>query len=580
MNIPNKVQINSQFQPFWIFFALLVLFVGAALPTINPVTPRLNSDLFAFLGLAVFGWVTHVQCAPSADEPQIELNALAALSGLWFLWACVQYIAGVNTSYFSHFLVSVSYLLALVLLCICVRMWVAAGRASELTQAVLTCVLIAGLLQASGIWLQMFQVQDWLSPWLNKSASFPRQGGFLSQPNLCATLMVASMVSLIFNKPAPEQHSAAPTLWRLVAMGFMMVAVYATSSRTGYLEILIISGILALARQRLKISWVWVALFAWLLLTIGLGELLASQGLISGQLLEDSQTAVMGSSSHRVRILKDAWLVMQAHPLMGVGWRELQVTEVLTPGIQEPVDHAHNLLVQIQLELGVFGTLTLLAFGGYLLFISKPWQHVSGERAAMLCVVVVLLIHSMLEFPLWHALFLFLFGFAASLLLNDTYRLRGPWFGLQVISVCLFALTTWFYIDHQRAVAAYERFLRDQSKEALIASNADIWWNRLLFESIFMINTPVNDNTRPILRRIAIENANVYSQSAFLNLPLLEIMIQDGETAIANQMAARACANFPSPNWHAVLIHLQTFQDPRYQAWLAQLPPAAQNCKN
>ena len=561
MNISQKVQIRPQFQSLWLLFALLVLFVAAALPTINPVTPRLNSDLFAFLGLGLFGMVTHAQCPSNKDVSRIDLNALAVLSGLWLLWACIQYIARLNTS-------------------IWVRMWIEAGRASDLSQTVMTCVLTAGLLQALGIWLQMFQVQDWLSPWLSKSASFPRQGGFLSQPNLCATLMVCAMVSLIFTNPPTDHTSAPPSFWRVLAMVFLMMAVYATSSRTGYLEILIVSGMLALMRQRLKISWVWVALIVWLLLTIGWGELLGRLGLISSQLLEDSSNAVKDSGAARLRILKDAWLVIQAHPLMGVGWRQLQVTEVLTPGVQDPVDHAHNLLVQIQVELGLFGTLSLLAFGGYLLFIHKPWRHLSGERAAMLCVAVVLLIHSMLEFPLWHAVFLFLFGFAASLLLNTTYRMRAPLVLFKILSVCLLVLTTWFYIDHQRAVSAYERFAKNGSKEDLIASNADIWWNKLLFESIFMINTPVNDNTRPILRRIAQENANVFSQSIFLNLPLLEIMIQDGETAIANQMAERVCLNFPTGTWSAVQIHLQSFQDPRYQAWLAQLPPAAPNCKN
>lgn len=575
MNIYLKVQKKSQFHSVWLFFALLVLFVAAALPTINPVTPRLNSDLFAFLGLALFGWVTHVHCDIDAERPHLELNALAILSGLWLLWACVQYIAGVNTSYFSHFLISISYFFALVLLCVWVRMWVQANLASQLTQTVMVCVLIAGLLEASGIWLQMFQVQEWLSPWLNKSASFPRQGGFLSQPNLCATLMVCAMVSLVFINASPEQNSAPPTSWRVAAMGFMMMAVYATSSRTAYLEIVIISIMLALMRQRLNISWLWVALVLWLLLAIGLGEFLVSQGLISSQLLKESQASVMGSSSHRLRILQEAWLVIQAHPFMGVGWRELQVTEVLTPGIQDPVDHAHNLFVQIQAELGLLGTVSLLALGVYVVFKSKPWQQLTGERAALMCVAMALLLHSMLEFPLWHALFLFLFGFAVSLLVGEVYRVRIPLITLKITSVCLLVLTIWFYIDHQRAVAAYERFSMDKSKEALIASNADIWWNRMLFESIFMINMPVNDNTRPILRRIATENANVFSQTVFLNLPLLEIMVQDGETAIANQLAERICLNFSADTWSAIQIHLHSFNEPRYEAWLAQIPPAA-----
>jgi len=219
---------------------------------------------------------------------------------------------------------------------------VRAGQGRLLAQFFMGVVLIAGLVQAGGIWLQMLQLEDLLSPWLNTSVAFPRQGGFLSQPNLCASLMVCAMVSLVFLQPEEGAHSARPTPWRLFAMGVMMLAVYATSSRTGYLELLLISGLLALMRSRLNISWVWVALIVWQLLAIALGEVLASYGWISGQLLDDSRKAVEASGSHRLRILSDVWLLIQQHPWMGVGWRQLQVAQVLTPGIGVPVDHAHN----------------------------------------------------------------------------------------------------------------------------------------------------------------------------------------------------------------------------------------------
>ena len=41
-----------------LFLSIIFLFVGSSLPIINPVTPRLNSDLMAFLGLGLFGMVT------------------------------------------------------------------------------------------------------------------------------------------------------------------------------------------------------------------------------------------------------------------------------------------------------------------------------------------------------------------------------------------------------------------------------------------------------------------------------------------------------------------------------------------
>jgi len=218
------------------------MFVVSSLPFINPYNPRLNSDLIAFFGLSLFGWVScFVLPRPSQ---RVELGSLGFLCGLWLLWACVQYIAGVNTTYFSYLLVSLSYLLATVLLSIWVKMWLQAGLGKALAQTVMSCVLIAGLIQAASIWLQMFQLEGWLSPWLNTSASFPRQNGFLAQPNLCASLMVCALVCLVFLHPEEGRESARPSAWRLIAMAFMMFAIYATSSRTGYLEILVLSAVL------------------------------------------------------------------------------------------------------------------------------------------------------------------------------------------------------------------------------------------------------------------------------------------------------------------------------------------------
>jgi len=302
-----------------LFLSLLVLFVGAAIPYLDPVTPRINSDLLAFAGLGLFGLVTCFGLPPNSSH--LSLNSLGILSGVWLLWACIQYIAGINAASFSYFLVSISYLAAVILLGICVSMWIQAGQGQKLANWVMLAVLMAGLVQALAIWLQMFQFNEILSPWLGRSASFPRHGGFLGQPNLCATLMVSAIVCLVFVNPKEGEASASPEAWRLVAMAVMMLAIFATSSRTGYLEVLLVSGLLFLVRKRLAISWVWVALFVWQLLAIALGEVLASFDFLSGQLLDDSRQAVEASSNHRIRILKDAWLLIQHHPLMGVGWR-------------------------------------------------------------------------------------------------------------------------------------------------------------------------------------------------------------------------------------------------------------------
>jgi hypothetical protein len=332
-------------------------------------------------------------------------------------------------------------------------------------------------------------------------------------------------------------------------------------------------------RQRLQISWVWVTLIVWQMLAIALGELLARYGLIAGQLFDTVRQGVQSTGVARLTILKDVWLLIQQHPWMGVGWRQLQVNEVLTPGIADPVDHAHNVLAQIQVELGVLGTVSLLGFVAYWLFKKRPWQNANGAELAMVCVLMVLGLHSMLEYPLWQALFLFLFGFAFSLLPEDAYPVRLPLVLVKALALVMLLFTAWFSIDHHKALTAYERYSQNPSQAELVAAKKNVWWNRLLLESLLMVNTPITEDSRPFLRVIATENANVFSQTNFFNLPLLKVKIQDGETAVANQIARRICLNAPPELWPEIQTHLQSLQDPKYTAWLKQLPPDHRKCK-
>jgi hypothetical protein len=186
----------------------------------------------------------------------------------------------------------------------------------------------------------------------------------------------------------------------------------------------------------------------------------------------------------------------------------------------------------------------------------------------------------MLEYPLWHAVFLFIFVFAFSLLPEDTYKVRLPLWLFKVLAIVLLLGAAWFYIDHRKTLTAYERFSQNRSSQEFIAAKKTVWWNKLLFESVLMIDTPVDDRSLAVIGRIAKENANIFSQSLFLNLPLLKVKILEGETAVANQLAIRMCKNFPKDSWAAVQAHLMELNEPRYLTWLDQLPANVRQCKD
>jgi O-antigen ligase len=559
------------------FIALLVMFVAGSMPYINPMTPRINSDLAAFLGLGLFGLFTHLSLA--REHQTFRWNALSLLCGFWFVLACLQFISGVYTGYFSSFLISVSYFLAVVLLTAWVGMWVQAQRAAELAHAVMLAVWLAGMVTALAIGLQMLGWQDVLSPWLQKSVAFPRNGGFLSQPNLAASLMTSALLCVVFLSPNTPNQAALPSGWRCLSMAVLLVAMYGTSSRTGYIEVLAMAAMLAVFRKRFAIHWVWLAMPLWLLLVLVWGEWMSAHQFINAQLAADSVGAVANSSAHRLQIWSDIWRMIQSAPGLAVGWRQLQLSEVLMPGIVEPVDHAHSLFLQIQVELGVLGSLGLLAFLGHVLWVVKPWQNLQSFQVVMLGVAILLGMHSMLEYPLWHALFLFLFTFAMALLLGFVRQDDAPPGSIKLAAIGTVLLTLWVGLDHSHSYKAYRNLSEDKSTEAFIAANQRVWWNRPLFDSVFMLNTPVSTQTLHIVRPIAMENANTYSQTAFANLPLLKLLVLEGKTDVANHLLWRMCRFFPEDLWPNVIRHMAQQAEPRFRDWAAQVPPM-QNCKD
>lgn len=562
--------------PILPLMSLLLLFVAAAMPYVHPMTPRLNSDLLAYTGLGCFGLVTHLHV--ERQYQILRFNGLSALCAFWGVWASVQYLLGIKTSYFSAFLISTSYLLAVILLTAWVGMWVQAQRAAELAHAMMLAVWTTGMVTALAIGLQMLGWQDVLSPWLQKSSHFPRQGSFLGQPNLAASLMSCAMVCLVFLFPNQANQAAKPSLWRCLSLVVLLFAMYGASSRTGYLEVLALGALFALFRKRFDIHWVWVALPVWLLLVLGVGEGLAASHWLNAITAEDSIKEVTGSGSARIREWRDALHVIESAPWWGVGWGQLQLREVLTPSITEPVAHAHNLFLQIQVELGLVGSAGLLAFLGHVIFKTKPWQTTQGFQVVMLGVAMVLGLHSMLEYPLWHALHLFLFGFALALLPGHAQSQGRASRWPMALAVAMLALTAWVFADHRQAVSAYENFVKAPSKEALREARESVWWNRLLFDSIAMLNTPVTADNRDEIRRVAFENANVYSQEKFPNLPLLKVMVLDGEDAIANRLAWRMCRSLPPGKWSSVEQYLAQDPHPRFRQWLAQMP-SMQGCE-
>ena len=209
-------------------------------------------------------------------------------------------------------------------------------------------------------------------------------------------------------------------------LALLTLAIVLTASRTGLVGVALLA-VWGLADRRLSrgsrmllvatpvmyaIAWCGMAWWAQ-----------ASEHTFGGQ----QRLAEGDISGSRFRIWADALQLIAAHPLTGVGWGNFNFAWSLTPFPNRHTaffDHTHNLPLQLAVELGV--PMALLICGLLLWALWQAWQRaLAAEPAASaagrcaVMMVVLIGLHSLLEYPLWYAYFLlptaFVWGFALGL---------------------------------------------------------------------------------------------------------------------------------------------------------------------
>lgn len=165
--------------------------------------------------------------------------------------------------------------------------------------------------------------------------------------------------------------------------------------------------------------------------------------------------------SERFQMWREAWWMFLQAPLFGLGWGQFAWHDfefkalfgyVFALGV---ATHAHNLVLQLLAETGLAGA--LLITGGAMLWLWDLRRHVfDPEHWWLLALLATIGIHSMLEFPLWHAYFLGVAAIALGLGATRFYALRlqrtGPAAAALLLLAGFFnAFTVWYgYRDFER----------------------------------------------------------------------------------------------------------------------------------
>jgi O-antigen ligase len=280
--------------------------------------------------------------------------------------------------------------------------------------------VVAAALQFSGLWSGLGLIMP------NRGASLI---GNVGQPNHLADQLWLGVAAAIYLRTRERLSSTLA----LASIGLLTATGVLTGSRSVWLYAiaLIVLAILARRRQaapeRSLVHWYVAALVLQLAAQIVLPRLFDNAPLITGG--ERLYTDV-GTSSVRLGLWTMAIRTWIGQPLLGAGWGSFPaqtyafigtLSASLPAGIQfHPGENAHNIVLAMLSELGLAAGLAVVIIP-VLWLLRMARQPIDPEQSLCLALLLVIGIHSQLEYPLWYLNFL---GVAA---LAGALADRAPW---------------------------------------------------------------------------------------------------------------------------------------------------------
>lgn len=545
---------------------LVVLFTGAMLvvPCLLPAgsdpVPSFEAEWVAVaLGLAAF-----LAMAARAGAGRLAVPSVAILPIAIAAIVVVQIVAGTVAQVQMAWLACLYLIWAALLACLGAHLR-GLARAEDAVAGLAAAVLVGALLNALVAGVQAFGWAPRWAPWV-LPVTDGRPGGNLGQPNHLASQLVLGVVSLAYLR-------ACRGLGRLpVAISAVLLAAALswTGSRTAWLLMAaLLAGAWFLGRRpgveygRRVRRTLW--LVAGLLVAF---ELAALAGRLPG--VGDGTTermvAAARTGEERLAIWEGALEAFGRAPLFGSGQGTFAATFFDTvPDLPEPrpqvmTGHAHNLVLQVAVEFGVAGLVVFAVFA-WLWLRSVRRRRMTPEALWAIGVAWVVIVHSLVEYPLWYAYFLAPCALALGVAEGPRLEFRasraaglgwggGAFVGLVVLATLALDMT-FLRSFHERVAraagpsqAAAIQHLDDMRHFSLLAGYAAVGLQRGLDLGREHLTTKL-DFSSTVVRAFPLPDVT-YRHALLL--------AASGDADGARRWWARAVANYPAqaPVWREV----------------------------
>ncbi|WP_049794484.1 PglL family O-oligosaccharyltransferase [Variovorax paradoxus] len=292
-------------------------------------------------------------------------------------------------------------------------------------------LLVAGLLSAVLGLLQYYGLAEPLVPWTT-SPPLGRAYGNLRQRNQFATLISMAIIAALWLHATRAPASSRTRRALVAAVVLLLIAAAASTSRTGLLQLLSIVAVASFIAHRerraappgapapsfsLPSPLALLAMIPlYFAIAWALPHFLGSgvEGML--QRLQTRTADVHG----RLVLWHNVLTLIAERPWTGWGWGELSFAHFTTSysgaRFTEILDNAHNLPLHLAVELGI--PAAVLICGGFIWMViaAKPWRERDPTRLMAWGMLGAIVLHSLLEYPLWYGPFQLVFGLCLGIL--------------------------------------------------------------------------------------------------------------------------------------------------------------------
>ncbi len=272
--------------------------------------------------------------------------------------------------------------------------------------------VIAGVLNGAVALIQVFAPQWTDGYWLAISGLPGRAVGNLRQPNhLSSVLLWAAIATVALLGRRRLGTGTGLALLALFVWGDVL-----TASRTGTASVLLLAAWGLLDRRLPRAVRILLGLTPLLYALAWLG--MDQWAKLASQTFGGTQRLAEGDiSSSRFGVWANTLTLIRQQPWAGVGFGEFNLAWTLTPFPGRPTalfDHTHNLPLQLMVELGLPLALAVLALllaalwqaGRWAFYRADAADPANGSERVAVVLVLMIALHSQLEYPLWYAYFL------------------------------------------------------------------------------------------------------------------------------------------------------------------------------